>query len=166
MVAITVSRPSGGIDVTSRNPKATLYVSSDPGAVPITRESSPNGTTRFSKDPSENFVVVEKKTGINTWNTTGMQFSGGSIGLGRNLILEGAAHFLKTENSEGTDHHAAALVPHIPISDEGSGFTHAPVLNVLQTDVIFTDATGQVGFMPDMLEFAAVDRINLQIQFG
>lgn len=142
MVDIVVSRPGGGLDVTRRNPRSSLYVTSADPVINTPVDNTPVGSIRFVKRLQDRFARIEEKAGASTglnavWNKTGMQFSGNSIELGNNLILEGAAHFLKTENSSGTDDHAVALIPHIPFSDAGSGFTHSPVLDVIKIIPIF-----------------------------
>jgi len=138
---VNVSRSGGGVDVTRRNNRGTLYITSDPTNSPPS-DSAIEGARRIVYTPGEDDAEFQEfKNGA--WGRAGILADSGSVGLGRNLVLEGAAHFLKTENSDGTDTHAVALIPHIPFSDSGSGFTHTPVLNAVENVEFFTTPTSE-----------------------
>lgn len=146
MVDIVVSRPGGGLDVTRRNPRSSLYVTSDPPEnesenTPV--DSTPIGSIRLVKRSQDNFARIERKSGAATgpnavWNASGLHLGENSLELGNNFTLKAAAHFLKTENSPGTADHEVSLIPHIDFSELGSGFPHAPVLDFIRNIAIFS----------------------------
>ena len=131
-MSLLIEQPSSGPDVTRRNGRGTLYIKSGGAITADDGFNDPNGSIRIAFDSVDKFVHIELKED-NVYNDTGFRFSKGSVDLGRNLILEATAHFLKTENSQGTDHHASALIPHIPFSDTGSDFAHVPVVDIVET---------------------------------
>jgi len=142
-MSLIIEQPSSGPDVTRRNGRGTLYITSGGLATEADGSNDPDGSIRILFTPGDEVVHIEKKTN-GVYNDTGFRFSAESVDLGRNLILEAAAHFLKTENSLGTDHHAIALIPHIPFSDTGSDFAHSPVVDDVMTLDLFTSPTGEL----------------------
>ena len=143
-MSLDIQQPAAGPDVTRRNGRNAIYVTSG-GVVDsdVTGANDPNGSIRFVFTPGDKDVHLERKED-NVYNDTGLRVNNGSIDFGRNLILEATAHFLKTENSTGTDHHAQALLPHIPFSDTGSDFSHTPVVDKVFNDVFFSNPVGEI----------------------
>jgi len=142
-MSLVIEQPSSGVDVTRRNGRGTLYVKTGGAVTADDGSNDPDGSIRIAFDAADKFSHIElKKDGV--YNDTGFLFSEGSIDLGRNLILEATAHFLKTENSQGTDHHASALIPHIPFSDTGSDFGHVPVIDIVETLDKFINPVGEI----------------------
>jgi len=142
-MSLLIEQPSSGPDVTRRNGRGTLYVKSGGAISADDGSNDPNGSIRIAFNAEDKFTHIELKED-NVYNDTGFLFSEGSIDLGRNLILEATAHFLKTENSQGTDHHASALIPHIPFSDTGSDFAHVPVVDNVITLDKFINPVGEI----------------------
>jgi len=129
---LTSYRPSG-VNVGVNNPGTTIY---------ITGNESTDGSIRLILESGETIANIELRTsGI--WNDTSLRFSSGSVEVGRDLKLEAAADFIKTENPSGFSVHSIALVPHIPFSSTGTIFPHTPIADVLADNVIFSTAISE-----------------------
>lgn len=142
MTHLSVQRPST-LDVTQSNPRSVLYVTSDNTVVPETGDSLPDGSIRFSFTPGDPNAAVEVKQG-GQWNITGLNISDGSLEIGRNMQLQATADFIKTGDPSGFDVHSNSLIPHIPLSDLGTGFVHTPVTNLVSFTDLFKDPVSEV----------------------
>ena len=142
-MSLTIQQPAAGPDVTRRNGRGALYITSDGVLADRVGDGDPNGSFRIIFDPDNDDIVIQKKTG-GVYNPTQFRVAGNSLALGFNFLIQSAAHFIKTENSIGTDHHENALISHIPFSDAGSDFSHTPVLDVIKNVDIFISPAGEI----------------------
>lgn len=135
---ISIQRPSGP-NVAVANSRATVYFSDGT----FTADENTDESIRLFYDPSDGFLVVRKRAS-GVWNDSSFRSSSGSLMVGRDLKIEAAADFIKTNNPSGFDIHSTALIPHIPFSDTGTGFPHTPITDVTADVVIFSTAVSEI----------------------
>jgi len=131
---VHINRPAT-IDITKVNPRATVYFSDGT----FTANETTNSSIRFLYDPSDGMLVIRKRLD-GVWNDDGLRVSSGSLELGLDLSIGAAASFIETFNEAIFDAHQKALIPHIPFDDVGTKNVHTPILDIVNTDIIFSSA--------------------------
>lgn len=130
---ISVQRTSS-LDVSQKNPNSILY---------ITGDADTNGSIRIILDSEDTDSHIEMRAS-GVWNDTSFRFGSGSVEVGRDLKLEAAADFIKTNNPSGFDIHSTALIPHIPFNGTGTDFPHTPIVDIKADNVIFSTAASEI----------------------
>lgn len=133
-MTLAIQRPGGGPDVTRRNKRDVLYIKGD---------ETTDGSIRIIISPADDDAHIELRAS-GSWNDTSFRFSSGSVEIGRDLKLQAAADFLKTQNPSGFDTHDIALVPHIPFTPNGTLSPHTPILDTLKTESFFTTPVSEI----------------------
>lgn len=129
----TIQRPPG-INVSVNNPNGIIYVIGD---------ADTDGSIRIILDSEDIFCHIEARAN-GVWNDDSFRFRAGSVEIGRDLKLQAAANFIKTNNPSGFSIHDTALVPHIPFNGTGTLFPHTPIVDVEAENVIFSTAVSEI----------------------
>lgn len=144
--------PTGGPDVTRRNKRGILYITTDPTVIPDSGEADPDGSIRIvfnSVDPptdsGEKVAHIELKAN-GVYNDTGFRFASSSVSLGFDLQASAVGGYIETVNNSEIDEHLKALIPHMQFNETGTfGSAHMPILDERQDfDVLPGPATGEI----------------------
>ncbi len=139
-MTLHVHGPRGGPDVTRRNKRSLLYITTDDTAV-IGSDNDPNGSIRIVFTPGDPSAHIEAKAN-GVYNDTGFRFSSSSVSIGRDLQASAVGGFLETLNLSEIDDHLKALIPHIQFDINGTlGPAHTPILDIRKDFIIFPGPT-------------------------
>jgi len=132
--------PTGGPDVTRRNKRSILYITTDDTTV-IGADTDPDGSIRIVFTPGDPSAHIEAKAS-GVYNDTGFRFASSSVLIGRDLQASAVGGFLETLNLSEIDDHLKALIPHIQFDINGTlGAAHTPILDVRKDFVVFPGPT-------------------------
>lgn len=121
--------PSGGPDLSLRNPRNTVYTNGD-GLVTTAI------ARRFRFPDGGTFVRVE--AGVDgVFNLSGMQTGGGSVEIGEALSISATGSFIRTKNLAEVNPQLFALIPEIPFDNNGTAFLTTPFLDKMILDPVF-----------------------------
>lgn len=139
-MTLQVQGPRGGPDVTRRNKRGLIYLTTDVTA-DNSLETAPEGSIRIAFEAGDPTAHIEKfASGV--WNDTGFRFASSSILIGRDLQISAVGGFLETLNISEIDQHIKALLPHIQFDINGTlGAAHMPVLDIREDFVVFPGPT-------------------------
>lgn len=143
-MTLHVLPPTGGPDVTRRNKRSILYITTDDTAA-IGADTDPDGSIRIVFTPGDLSAHIEAKAN-GVYNDTGFRFSSSSVNIGRDLQASAVGGFLETLNLSEIDDHLKALIPHIQFDVNGTlGAAHTPILDVRKDFFVFPGpATGEI----------------------
>jgi len=140
-MSLVVTNPGGGPDVTRRNKRGILYITSDETA-DNSLDIAPEGSIRIDFHPGDSVAHIEKfLNGV--WNDTGFRFASSSVSIGRDTILSGSAGFIETNNPSGIVGHIRSVIPHIEFDDQGTGQPQTPFLKAEEVFDVFTGAVSE-----------------------
>ena len=134
--------PTGGPDVTRRNKRGLIYLTTDP-AVDNALETAPEGSIRIAFASGDPTAHIEKfESGV--WNDTGFRFASSSVGIGRDMTVSAVAGHLETNNPSAAIGHVRGLIPHIEFSDAGTIAAETPVVKAEEVFVVYSGAVSQI----------------------
>jgi len=141
-MTLTVIHPGGGPDVTRRNKRGHLYITTDP-TVNNSLETAPEGSIRISFDAGDPSAHVEKfLNGV--WNDTGFRFASSSVNIGRDMIISAVAGHLETTNPSAAVGHTRGLIPHVEFDDDGTKFVETPFVKAEEIFVVYSGAVSEI----------------------
>ena len=133
-MTVETQRPSS-FDVTRVNPRSLLYLRGD---------ENTDESIRFAVDDGDIIFFIETRAD-GVWNDGSLRTRPASIEIGRDLKIEAAAEYIKTDNPSQFSNHDVSLIPHIPYSPiTGTGFPHTPIVDAAADNVIFSTAVSEV----------------------
>lgn len=104
-----------------------------------------DGSIRWNFTSGDAIAHLEARADT-VWNDGSFRVGAGSIEVGRDLVLEGAAGFMETRNPSGIAGHTRGVIPHIEFNDDGTLQLHTPILNVEEFfDIYTTEVSETVG---------------------
>jgi len=130
--------PSGGPDLSLRDPRSTVYVQSDADGDNNTREGF-----RFQIVTSQgkNQVQIQsRRLSGNTqraWNAAKLLTGANSVEIGPNLTISATGRFIHTNDAAEPNEKPDSLIPEVPFNPDGSAFLEIPFLDVMRIKSAF-----------------------------
>lgn len=122
----------------------------------IIGDESTDGSIRITFTDGDSVArIVSRANGV--WNKTGFQISAGTLFVGDDFTIGAAGSFIETFNSAIADAHQNALIPHVPFDDSGTGLIHTPILDVLETSIIFGTAITEISSTTISISFTTTN---------
>jgi len=140
-MSLEILTPTGGPDVTRRNKRGLIYLTTDPTA-DNSLDTAPENSIRITFAPGDPTAHIEKfNSGV--WNDTGFRFASSSVGIGRDMTISAVAGHLETNNPSAAQGHTRGLIPHIEFDDTGTNFAETPIVKAEEIFVVYSGAVGQ-----------------------
>jgi len=131
-----IQRPSGGPDLSLRDPRSTVYVQSD-----ATGDNNTKEAFRFQigldHNTQKNFIQIEAKRLNAAFNLSSLVQSPNSAQLGPALTASATGRFIRTNDTAEPNDKPSSLVPEVPFNDFGSAFLEVPFLDKLRPSDVF-----------------------------
>ena len=140
-MTIHIQNPSGGPDVTRQNSRNIIYIGNIDASLP--GNETTDGSVRFHIHDGDEEARIELRTG-GEWNDTSLKVDLSSLKLGDDLTLSGAGGFLETLTKSAPNGHMRALIPHVEFDESGTIFGHMPILDGLETVVLFDNPVSEI----------------------
>lgn len=141
-----VQRPSGGPDLSLRDPRNTVYVQSDEGGDKNTKEAF-----RFiivSSQGKNQVQIQSRRLTGNTqraWNPAKLLTGANSVEIGPNLTISATGRFIHTNDAAEPNDKPDSLIPEVPFNQFGSAFLEVPTLDVMRIKSAFpAPATSEI----------------------
>lgn len=135
-MTINQQGPSGGPDLSFRNPRDRVFIQSD--------ESGDNNTKegfRFKigldHNTQKNFIQIEAKRINAAYNLSTLVQSPNSAQLGPALTASATGRFIRTNDTAEPNDKPSSLIPETPFNDFGSAFLEVPVVDKLRPSDVF-----------------------------
>jgi len=143
-VPIDIQRPSGGPDVTRQNPRATIYIGNIiDDDLPANETTDGSVRLRAIEGEDDNVPFFELRTD-GVWNDVGVRISSDSLEIGRDMNVSSAGGFLETFSIASPVGHQRAVIPHNEFNESGTQGGHMPILDALDTFVIFSTPVSEI----------------------
>lgn len=138
-----VQRPSGGPDLSLRDPRSESYVQADAGGDNNTREGF-----RFRIVPGsggKNVVGLESRRINGAFNFSSLKVGSNSVQIGEALSASATGRFIHTTDAAEPNDKPDSLIPEVPFNQFGSAFLEVPVVDKMGVVSIFPGpATSQI----------------------
>lgn len=143
-MTIDVQSPSGGPDLSLKNPRNTSYVQSNENGDSNTKEAFRFKIT-LDNNKNKNLVTVQARrltgSGAQVWRDSTVKSGSGSVQIGSNLTISPTGGFIRTSNSAEINPELFSLIPAVPFDADGTDFLVTPVLDRMIIDPIFPGPT-------------------------
>lgn len=141
-MTLAIQEPGGGPDVTRRNKRGLIYITTDSTA-DNSLETAPENSIRIAFTPGDTSAHIEKfLNGV--WNDTGFRFASSSVGVGRDMTISAVAGHLETLNPSAAQGHTRGLIPHIEFNDFGTVAAETPIVNQERDFVVYSGAVSEI----------------------
>jgi len=143
-MTLNVYGPSGGPDLSLRNPRDTSYVQSDAGGDNNNKEAFRFKIT-LDRNTQKNVVTLQARRltgpGMQTFRDSSLKTGSGSVLIGANLTISPTGGFIRTSNSAEINPQLFSLIPEIPFGPDGTGFLVVPFLDKMKLDPVLPGPT-------------------------
>lgn len=132
---VTVQNPSGGPDLSFRNPRSEVYVQSDDSGDSNTKEGF-----RFKIVPGtggKTVIGIQSRRINGAWNFTTPKTGGNSVQIGEALTISATGRFIHTTDAAEPNEKPDSLIPEVPFNQFGSAFHEVPVLDKMRIKSAF-----------------------------
>ena len=126
--------PSGGPDLSFRNPRDRVFVQSNEDGDSNTKEGF-----RFiiKLVNGKNTVTVQARRLNGAYNDSAIATGANSVNIGPALTASATGRFIRTTDSAEPNDKPSSLIPETPFNDFGSAFHEVPVVDVKRTSSVF-----------------------------
>ena len=133
-MTINPQGPSGGPDLSFRNPRDRVFVQSNETGDGNTKEGF-----RFiiKLVNGKNTVAVQAKRIGGAYNDSAIATGSNSVNIGPALTASATGRFIRTNDAAEPNDKPSSLIPEVPFNDFGSAFHEVPVVDVKRTSSVF-----------------------------
>ena len=138
-MTVNTQVPSGGPDLSLRNPRDTSYVQSDAGGDNNTKEAF---RFKITSAPNSNKSLITPQvrrlpgSEAQIFKDSSFKTGSGSILIGANLTISPTGGFIRTNNSAEVNPQLFALIPEIKFDADGTAFLVTPFLDKMKLDPV------------------------------